>query len=104
VIQPRGRSPLQRVVTRVEVDPRTGCWLWTGSLDTSGYGQIILWPSRKLALVHRVTYESMRGPIPAGLEIDHLCSVLRCCCPDHLAAVTHRENIRRDRQRRAAIL
>lgn len=45
--------------------------------------------------VHRTSYEVFRGPIPVGLVIDHLCRNRLCCNPDHLEAVTFRENIRR---------
>jgi hypothetical protein len=45
--------------------------------------------------VHRVAYELAKGPIPAGMQIDHLCRVLTCCNPAHLEAVTPRTNVRR---------
>lgn len=47
---------------------------------------------------HRVVYESLVGPIPAGLELDHTCRVRRCVNPDHLEPVTHAENQRRSRR------
>lgn len=46
-------------------------------------------------MVHRVSYETFIGPIPKGLEIDHLCRVKVCANPEHLEAVTHQENVRR---------
>ncbi len=46
-------------------------------------------------MVHRVTYETFVGPIPEGLEIDHLCRNRLCCNPVHLEAVTRKENVRR---------
>jgi hypothetical protein len=48
--------------------------------------------------VHRYLYLLAKGPIPSGLELDHLCGNKRCCNPDHLEAVTHRENMRRAAQ------
>lgn len=53
----------------------------------------------KVALVHRVMYERMRGPIPRGLELDHICRVRRCVNPFHLRAVTHKENCLESRVR-----
>jgi len=66
-----------------------GCWIWQGPKNNRGYG----WWGRKLA--HRRMYESIRGPIPKGLELDHLCRVTACVNPDHLEPVTHAENVRR---------
>jgi len=70
----------------------SGCWLWTGSAD-NGYGQIH-W-KRKTGKAHRIAYEILIGPVPDGLEIDHLCRVRSCCNPAHMEPVTHRENITR---------
>lgn len=43
-------------------------------------------------MAHRAVYEHLRGPIPVGLELDHLCRNTRCVNPAHLEPVTHREN------------
>lgn len=69
----------------------TPCWLFSGAIqNTGGYG--LFWISGKLQLTHRITYEYLKGPIPPGLYIDHLCRVPRCCNPAHLEAVTPAEN------------
>jgi hypothetical protein len=73
--------------TRVEKD--TACWLWQGSVGSTGYGTF-----RGLA-AHRFAYEAMVGPIPVGLVLDHACKVPRCVRPDHLEAVSQAENLRR---------
>lgn len=72
-----------------------GCWLWTGSLDRNGYGYIRETAGRRKLRAHRVVYEYVVGPIPDGMELDHLCRVRSCVNPDHLEPVTHRENQRR---------
>ncbi len=69
-----------------------GCWKWTGYL-VRGYGAVHL--DGHLKYVHRVIYELLVGPIPQGLELDHLCRNPTCVNPDHLEAVTHRENVLR---------
>ena len=69
------------------------CWLWTKSLSKSGYG--VMGIGSKNFRAHRLSYELYVGPIPDGLELDHLCSVRNCVNPAHLEAVTHRENVLR---------
>lgn len=51
---------------------------------------------------HRLAYTLTKGPIPDGLEIDHICNVKACVNPAHLEAVSHRENIVRGYERRRA--
>lgn len=70
-----------------------GCWLWTGRSSRDGYGRLT-YKGRDVS-AHRVAYELAKGPIPAGLVIDHLCRVPACCNADHLEAVTQRENLMR---------
>lgn len=79
-------------------DPSLGpCWIWTAGQDGKGYGHISAPPpetSRKLK-AHRVAYELLIGPIPDGLELDHLCRVTLCVRPSHLEPVAHALNIDR---------
>lgn len=65
------------------------CWLWVGSLGSSGYGQFKGKPA------HRFAYTEMRGPIPDGLVLDHLCREEVCVNPWHLEPVTVHENTMR---------
>lgn len=80
------------LLASIMADAETGCWLWTGTIGAGGYGR---WPHRNNLTAHRVSYELHRGPIPAGLQIDHLCRVRHCVNPDHLEAVTQAQNARR---------
>lgn len=67
-----------------------GCWLWTGA-KIKDYG-IIHVRGRKNVRTHRVAYELLVGPVPDGLELDHLCRNPPCCNPAHLEAVSHKVN------------
>jgi hypothetical protein len=89
---------VERALARVEVGD---CWLWQGSPDSSGYGQIRN-EAGVLVMVHRLIYEHLVGTIPAGLQLDHHCRMHHCCNPDHLEPVTPKENHRRGMQVRAA--
>lgn len=98
----RPRPAIHRVLEKVVVEDRgykSPCWIFTRMKDRQGYGRIqtgsATTGTRRPTLVHRVTYEFFKGPIPAGLEPDHLCNVTACCNPRHLEAVTHLENMRR---------
>lgn len=69
------------------------CWPWRGCSTRGGYGQI--WDGDKMIPAHRVVYEAKNGPIPEGLQIDHLCRNTPCVNPSHLEPVTAQENNRR---------
>lgn len=82
------------------IDPDTGCWIWPGATRV-GYGTIKV--GGKMWLTHRLAYQTWVGPIPAGMVIDHLCTVRACCNPAHLEPVTTAANTQRDVQRRQGL-
>ena len=69
------------------------CYLWTGALNSHGYGQF--WDGERMRPAHAVSWEMKHGPVPPGLEPDHLCRVHNCVNDSHLEPVTRRENIMR---------
>lgn len=85
-------TPQQRLAYKREIGP-DGCWIFTGALNPAGYG--VIGYAGKVHLAHRLSYEVEVGPIPDGLELDHLCRNRNCFNPDHLEPVTHLENMRR---------
>lgn len=84
-------SPTERFVAKVD---KTGsCWVWTAYRTARGYGRFN--DGSRIVQTHRFAYELWVGPIPDGLELDHLCRNRSCVNPDHLEPVTGRENILR---------
>ena len=81
------KGHIRRVgVEQYTIDPKTGCWNW--SLGTKHGGYSHMRDGGKNTAAHRIFYERFKGPIPAGLQIDHLCRNRLCVNPDHLEAVT----------------
>lgn len=74
-------------------DQAAKCIVWTASDNGHGYGSF--WTGTRVTKAHRFAYELRTGPIPDGLQIDHLCRVRRCVNPAHLELVTSAENTRR---------
>lgn len=71
----------------------TPCWTWQKGKSGKGYG--IVYTKKGGEGAHRAMYKSIKGPIPDGLELDHLCRNTDCVNPSHLEPVTHLENVRR---------
>lgn len=86
---PDGASDLERIMAYSMPEPNSGCWLWMGFINKGGYGRL------KRYFAHRVSYELMKGEIPAGLDLDHLCRNRACVNPDHLEPVTRQVNCQR---------
>lgn len=76
--------------TGIDLGP---CWLWTGALNSHGYGKCR--SAKRYVSSHVLAYEMVRGEIPDGMDIDHLCRVRACCNPVHLEPVSRRVNLHR---------
>lgn len=70
---------------------RGACRIWTGADTGNGYGVMSI--SGKTVLAHRMAFELAHGSIMDGLVIDHICHIRACINPDHLRAVTQKQNL-----------
>lgn len=85
--------PLERFCDKVVFAP-SGCVEWTAARTYNGYGRFTLGHGRSVP-AHRFAYEQFVGPVPDGMEMDHLCRNPACVNPKHLEPVTRKENVRR---------
>lgn len=83
---------LERFERHYTPEPNSGCWIWTAEVR-GGYGRF--WDGQRKRQAHAFAYEHLSGPIPDGLEIDHLCRNRACVNPAHMEPVTSAENNRR---------
>lgn len=77
-------------MTRRYVVMPNGCWFWNETRSDEGYGILMVDSRRQYA--HRLSYQLHVGPIPRGMQIDHVCRNRACVNPDHLEVVSSREN------------
>lgn len=83
----------KRFWPKVDNTSKEDCWNWTANKSNGGYG-LIKYKNSTIS-AHRVSYILLKGKIPDGLVLDHLCRNRSCVNPDHLEIVTQRENILR---------
>ncbi len=74
-----------------KVIKKEGCWKWLGYIRPDGYSEFAVDTSRNTP-AHRIAYQEVIGPIPAGLQLDHLCRNRACVNPHHLEPVTAQTN------------
>lgn len=84
-------TPEERFWDKIKKQPGTcGCWLWTASCDTKGYGHFGIGPrAARLVKAHRFAWELLVVPVPPGQRLFHLCGNPACVRPDHLYVGAH---------------
>lgn len=90
----RHGSEESRFLLRIEACRTDGCWIWDRSLQGDGYGYFHR-TNGGSTYAHIVSWERVNGPVPEGMELDHLCREPRCFNPEHLEAVSHQVNVLR---------
>ena len=83
----------ERFWDKVAPDPNSGCWLWTANVSHNGYGEIKRYT--QMVRAHRWAYSVLVKPVPPDFVVDHLCRTRCCVNPDHLEAVSIKENLMR---------
>lgn len=94
-------SPTERELIRfwshVEYRGIDDCWECNLTPDRNGY--CLFWIGKvgvgRQYRAHRIAWMELRGEIPSGLVLDHLCRNPKCINPAHLEPVTQRENLLR---------
>lgn len=90
--QPRN-AEIERFQSKYQTLQGDGCWEWCGGKVRNGYGTFYF--DHRKVYAHRFSYELHVGPIGSGQQVDHLCRNRACVRPDHLEAVSARENLGR---------
>ena len=93
----RATPPLERLLPKINFDGPDGCWV-VDSHKPGNYVTLSLGSratKRGSVSAHRLVWEEFVGPIPDGMELDHVCRNRGCFNPDHLEPVTCRENLLR---------
>jgi len=83
IFKERDRELIQaRFNQKINKDPETGHWYWTGQIVDTGYAKMKAGGRKQMA--HRIAWELFNGEIPDEMRVNHLCSIKECVNPEHL--------------------
>jgi len=94
----RGVRPYPNLIERhilASLNKPFECWPYPGYKSPNGYALVYMKGRRIPVHAHVAAYRMCVGPVPDGMELDHLCRNPACCNPNHLEPVTHRVNMLR---------
>lgn len=88
---------LKRFYDKTKLDETTGCLLWTGIKNPTGYGRMVI--NGEWFRAHRLSYMIHYGSIPDGMCVLHSCDTPSCVSKNHISIGTHAENMRQRHER-----
>jgi hypothetical protein len=94
-ISVRGECLKKRFWSKVTIEETDKCWEWNATKNPEGYGGFRA--NGKMEKSHRVAWGLMKGVIPDGLDVHHVCGNKGCCRPSHMEILTRLEHCHRDR-------